>query len=105
MVTKQADMRTHDEVLAEHLKDPEFRAEWERTQLANAVALRLIAYRVEHELTQTELARRVGMKQPAIARLEAGEHEPSLATLVRISRGLGIAFHIDITPAELRLSA
>ena len=98
-------LKRHEEVLAEHLKDPEFRAEWERTQLAHAVALRLIAYRVEHGLTQTDLARRVGLKQPAIARLEAGDHEPSLATLSRLSRGLGIEFHIDITPDELRLSA
>jgi transcriptional regulator with XRE-family HTH domain len=38
------------------------------------------------------------MHQPAIARLEAGEHEPSLATLSRLARVLGIEFHIDITP-------
>src|SRR5438105_9835874 len=94
-------LRTHDEVLAEHLNDPEVRAEWERTQLAHAVALRLIAYRVEHGLTQTALARRVGLTQPAIARLEAGVHEPSLATLSRLARGLGVEFHIDITPEAL----
>jgi transcriptional regulator with XRE-family HTH domain len=39
-----------------------------------------------------------GMHQPAIARLEAGDHEPSLATLSRLARVLGIEFHIDITP-------
>ncbi|HUB38746.1 MAG TPA: helix-turn-helix transcriptional regulator [Streptosporangiaceae bacterium] len=38
------------------------------------------------------------MHQPAIARLEAGDHEPSLATLSRLARVLRIEFHIDITP-------
>jgi len=43
------------------------------------------------------------MQQPAIARLEAGDHEPSLATLARLARGLGLEFHIDITPVALGL--
>ena len=30
------------------------------------------------------------MHQPAIARLEAGDHEPSLTTLARLARGLGV---------------
>ncbi|HEX7460974.1 MAG TPA: hypothetical protein VF317_02215 [Dermatophilaceae bacterium] len=37
--------------------------------------------------------------------LEAGSHEPSLATLARLARGLGLEFHIDITPAALGLHA
>jgi predicted transcriptional regulator len=45
------------------------------------------------------------MSQPAIARLEIGEHEPTFATLSKLSRGLGINFHIDITPSALSMSA
>ena len=47
-------------------------------------------------MSQTQLARQLGMQQSAIARLEAGDHEPSLATLQRLSKGLGIDFHISI---------
>jgi transcriptional regulator with XRE-family HTH domain len=43
------------------------------------------------------------MHQPAIARLEAGDHEPSLTTLARLARGLGVEFHIDVTPETLEL--
>jgi len=49
------------------------------------------------------LARLLGMHQPAIARLEAGDHEPSLATLSRLARVLGLEFHIDITPDAFEL--
>ena len=73
--------------------------------MAHEVAQRVIAYRVEHRLTQTELARMLGMRQPHVARLEAGEHEPSLAMLSRLARVLGMAFHIDITPRALCVSA
>lgn len=99
------EMKTYEEVLGEDQRDPEFRAEWERMRLAQAVALRIIEYRIKQGITQTELARCVGLKQPAIARLEAGNHEPSLATLSRLSRALGMEFHIDITPESFGLSA
>jgi ribosome-binding protein aMBF1 (putative translation factor) len=91
-------LRTADEVLAKQLMDPEFRAYWERMALARAVALRLTTYRAEHGLTQTQLARKLGMKQSAVARLEMGEHAPKIDTLVRISEALGIEFMVNIKP-------
>ena len=97
------DMPSSDQVLKSQLADPAFRAEWERTAVARAVARRLVEYRVEHELTQTALARQLGMKQPAVARLEAGEHNPSFETLGRLSSVLGIEFHIDVTPAGVAI--
>jgi DNA-binding XRE family transcriptional regulator len=95
---KLSGMKRADDALAEDLQDPAFRQEWERTALARQVAIRVTQYRAEHGLTQSELARRLGMKQPAIARLEAGDHEPSLATLQRLAQGLGMSFRIEITP-------
>jgi DNA-binding XRE family transcriptional regulator len=93
--------RSVDEVHAEQMqRDPAYRAYWERTALARAVALRVLGYRVEHRLTQTALARRLGMRQSAIARLEAGEHSPSVETLLRLSRGLGMEFLLHVTPGE-----
>ncbi|MGO9877361.1 MAG: helix-turn-helix transcriptional regulator [Acidimicrobiia bacterium] len=91
-------MRGSDKVTARQLKDPAVRAEWERTAVARAVAVRLVEYRAEHALSQTALARQLGMKQPAVARLEAGEHNPSFDTLARLSSALGIEFHIAVTP-------
>lgn len=94
-----SELRTAGEVYTQHLADdPELRAGYERTGFAHVVALRVIRYRADHGLSQTALARRLSMKQPAVARLEAGEHEPSLATLARLARALGMEFHIDITP-------
>lgn len=101
---KGRDLTTTTELSTGELDVLEYRADWERTKLAHEVALRVISYRVEHQLTQTELARMLGMRQPHIARLEAGEHEPSLAMLARLARVLGLEFHIDITRSALRLS-
>ncbi len=95
-----SEMKTNDELIAEQLRtDPEFRAEWERTALARAVAVAVVGYRAEHDLSQRELAERLGMKQPQVARLELGEVNPGIDTLMRISAQLGIEFTIDVRPA------
>lgn len=95
---KLSQLSTAEQIAAEELRDPDVRREHERTALAHAVAMRLIRYRTEHGLSQTALARQLGLQQPAVARLEAGDHEPSLATLARLARGLGIDFSVEITP-------
>jgi len=92
--------KSHDELIAEEMaRDPEFREEWERTALARLVAAQLIKYRGVNKLSQRALAEKLGKKQPYVARLEAGDTNPDLETLVNISRALGIEFVIDIAPA------
>jgi transcriptional regulator with XRE-family HTH domain len=88
------------EVLERQLRDPEVRAAWQRLAPARAVANRLIAYRAEHGLTQTALGRLLGMPQSAIARLEAGEHLPSLQSLLRLTETLGLEIVVSMTPPE-----
>ena len=102
-MTKLSALRSAGEIRREDLADDQVEAEHIRTALARAVAMRVLAYRVEHGLSQSTLARELGMHQPAVARLEAGEHEPTFTTLERLARGMGIEFHIDITPATSRL--
>jgi transcriptional regulator with XRE-family HTH domain len=95
-----SEIKTNDELIAEQLRtDPEFRAEWERTALGRAVAAAVVRFRAGHDLSQRELAERLGVKQPQVARLELGEVNPSMETLMRVSAGLGIEFTIDVRPA------
>ena len=46
-----------EDLLAEHLKDAQFRTEWERTALGRAVALAAVRYRAEHGLSLRQLAK------------------------------------------------
>src|ERR1019366_3427405 len=97
---KPSDMKSNDELLAEQLRtDPGFRAEWERTALGRAVAVAIVRYRADHDLSQRDLALRLGMKQPQIARLELGEVNPRMDTLMRIAAQLQVEFTIDVRPA------
>lgn len=64
------------------------------------MAAELVRHRSENGLSQRALADRLGVSQPCVARLESGEHNPDLDTLVNVSRATGLEFVIDIAPAE-----
>lgn len=87
-----------EEVLARELEDPDFRAEWERTAFARSVALRIVSYRAEHGLSQAALARLLGIAQSGVARLEAGEHTPTLKTMRRLARVLETSLLVQVDP-------
>ena len=54
---KMSELRNARKVHAEDLRDPEIRAEYDRTALAHAVALRVLRYRTERGLSQSALGR------------------------------------------------
>jgi transcriptional regulator with XRE-family HTH domain len=93
-------LKTAQQVHEENLRDPEYRALWERTTLAR-VATALVRYRADHDLSQRALARRLGWQQPQVARLELGEHTPTIETLVHLSRRLGMHFAVSIGGVRL----
>lgn len=80
--------------------DPEFAAEWERLALARAVAIALIGYRADHDLSQRQLAELLGVSQPRIVELEAGEKSPQIETLVKIAAATRLELAIDIAPID-----
>jgi transcriptional regulator with XRE-family HTH domain len=67
------------------------------TVIAAQCARRLLELRTHTGETQKQLAKRLGMTESMISRLERGDHVPSLATLCRIAdafgRRLEIVFH------------
>jgi transcriptional regulator with XRE-family HTH domain len=97
---KLSDMTTSEQALADELNDPEFQREWDRTAVARAVALKVLTYRTDHGFSQRALAQKLSMTQPQLARLEAGEHNPTIDTLARLAQTLDIEFAIDVHPRE-----
>jgi transcriptional regulator with XRE-family HTH domain len=81
------------------LKNAKVRKEYDKLEPEFQLAQSLITARLKKGWTQAELARRVGMQQPNIARLEGGNYDRvSLPTLKKIARALG-------TRIQLKLSA
>ncbi|HST70382.1 MAG TPA: helix-turn-helix transcriptional regulator [Solirubrobacterales bacterium] len=87
-------------VAEEQLADPGFKAEWQRLAPAREFAATLLRYRAEHKLSQRGLAEKLGVSQPRIVKLEAGEHNPEIDTIINAVRRLGIEFVLDVAPAD-----
>lgn len=78
-----------DRLLEEQMQDPEFRKEWEASQLEYDITEMLIQARMSQRLSQKELAARAGLRQSNLSRIENGQCTPSLVTLKKIAHGLG----------------
>jgi predicted transcriptional regulator len=50
-------------------------------------------------LTQAELARRAGLSQPAVARLEDPDYNPTLDVLERVAASLGSCLEVALCAA------
>lgn len=81
---------------AEQMKNPEFRAAAEELEPAYQIA----RLRILRGLTQEQLAKLVGTRQPSIARLESGRIEPRLSFLRRVAQALSARLEVRIVPLE-----
>ncbi|GBG94072.1 hypothetical protein LFYK43_05310 [Ligilactobacillus salitolerans] len=58
----------------------------------------LYAERIKKNVSQRELAEKIGMKQPQVAKLEMLESLPTLRTLNRYAKGLGLKLKVGLVP-------
>ncbi|MDX3927739.1 MAG: helix-turn-helix domain-containing protein [Shinella sp.] len=78
------------------MSDPKFREEYEKADAEFQLIEALIQARSRANLTQAELARRIGTTQSAVARLEGGGVSPSLSTLRRYAEATGARLEINL---------
>ena len=61
----------------------------------------LEAQRIKQGLTQSEFARRIGMSQPQLAKIESMESIPTLTTLNKYAAGLGLEIRLTVAPLAM----
>lgn len=83
----------------ELLKDPEVRAEYDERAPEYELVNALIAARKKSNLTQEDVAKRMGTKQAAIARMESGRQKPSYKTIERYAEATGHRAVVILVPA------
>lgn len=87
-----------EEAFAEWRKDPEYVHAYEALEEEFTLASALIGARAQADLTQEELAKRMGTTQAAIARLESGRIRPTTRTLERLAAATGTRLRISFEP-------
>ncbi len=80
------------------MKDPEYAREYDALEDEFALAAALIGARARADLTQQQLAKKMGTTQAVIARLESGRIMPSTRTLERLAKATGHSLRISFEP-------
>lgn len=80
----------------ELMQDEEFKDEYEKLKPRYELISEVIKARREQNITQEELAFRVGTQKSNISRLESGTYNPSLDFLSKLAKGLGKEIHIEL---------
>lgn len=88
-----------EERFAEWRKDPEYAKAYDALEKEFALADAFIHARAQADLTQEQVAQRMGTTQAVIARLESGRIKPSTRTLERFAKATGTRLRIAFEPA------
>ena len=88
-------MTTFNDFLEEQLKDPEIKVEYETLEPEFTIIQAMINARKLKGITQKELSERTGIAQGDISKLENGNCNPSLKTLQRLARAMGMHLKIE----------
>ena len=85
-----------EEIKADMLKDEEFKIEYDKLKPRYEAIEQIIKARKEQNITQSELAKRVGTQKSNISRLESGNYNPSLDFLAKVAESLGKSLSVQI---------
>lgn len=85
-----------DNIKQQLMADAEFAEEYERLRPRYEVISQIIEARKENNMTQEELAKKIGTQKSNISRLESGNYNPSLDFLIKVAQGLGKELKIQM---------
>lgn len=82
------------------LRDPQFKAEYDRLQPEFALIEAVLKARKEKGLTQKEIAEKIGTKQSVVSRLERGRANPTVSFLKKLASALQTSLEIRFIPTK-----
>jgi DNA-binding XRE family transcriptional regulator len=88
MNIKKVKLTSFDEVLKKELKDPEFARQFEIEKKKLEMANKISALRKKKKYSQATLAKKIGIKQSIIGRIESGNQNLTLETMQKIAIAL-----------------
>jgi transcriptional regulator with XRE-family HTH domain len=83
--------------LNEASRDPVFRAAYEDALERHSILDKLVWLRRARHLSQTDVARRMGVRQPTVSGFETEDSDPRLSTLQRYARAVEARLRLVLT--------
>jgi ribosome-binding protein aMBF1 (putative translation factor) len=85
-------------VFAEFMKNPEWRAGYEKVRQENEPLRAILRARIEKGMTQASIAKKMGTTQSSIARVESGKSHPTIPFMQRLAEALDMKLDIRFLP-------
>jgi transcriptional regulator with XRE-family HTH domain len=87
-------------------RDPGFKSAYAELETEYALLRELLLARQRAGLTQSDVAKKMGTKAPAVTRLETAlsesRHSPTLATLKKYAQAVGCKLEVHLVPSKAR---
>ncbi len=96
MNKKKIKLTDFDDVLKEHLKDPEFKRLFDEHGKQLEISYQLLQLRKQQKMSQAQLAKKIGTTQSNVARMEAGRQNFTIDILQRAANAFGKELKISI---------
>ena len=93
-------MRTLEDALKKQMQNLEFKTAFDALEPEFTIIQALIDARKTAGLTQKQLAKKTGITQSDISKLENGDGNPSIKTLQRLAAGMGMTVKIEFLPQQ-----
>lgn len=96
-----------DKILAKELKNEEFRLLFDQRRFYLQIAHVIADLRARAGISQMELAKKAGISQPMVARLEKGDSRrtPTFDTIFKVLKTLGYKMSINVTKEKAEQAA
>ena len=89
---------TFSSLKKELLNDPEIKAEYDRLTLEEQIRDAVIKFRKENSMTQTRLAKELGVSQAEVSKIEGGTANSTIATITRLAAAMNSNVTIEFAP-------
>ena len=80
------------------MRDTEYAREYEKLEPEFTIARSIIEARIKKNISQAELAKKMGTGQAVISRLEGANASPSLSLIKRLANALNLKVELKFTP-------
>lgn len=87
------DLKTY---FAAQMESPEFRDSYEDAEELDSLIDHLVELRKQKRMTQKDVAKRMGVKQPTVSGFENQDSDPRISTLQRFARAVGARVCLEV---------
>jgi len=81
--------------IVERYTNEEDKKYFELDDILVGIAVKIIQYRIKNNLSQKELAAKLGISQAMVSKLESGDYNPTVKMLYEIAQNLGFELEIE----------